>query len=250
MNITPPDIDVCIVCGRRPELLSQTLESFARFIFPYLSIVNVYANIDPFCGDESDAELVKNLLTNYFPKCQFFTPTEASFGGAVKRLWSATKSEFILHLEDDWVAKEPIDWLDLNSELSGNIRCLSFMTAEKNWRKHSLLHTRYVKYKILGITYWRNRVSCFTTSPCFLRGDFARSCGLLLNPNLDPEKQFSNGLNMELESFSRNYSNKFLFGRTSDFIIQDIGRTYRDNKGLAKKIIDGVSIWSNSDLKK
>lgn len=244
MVVFPPVIDISLVCGRRPELLERTLESFSKNVFSNFEIANVFANIDPFCGTEEDGLSVEKLLKKYFQNCNIFKPNSPSFGAAVKRVWSATKSDIVLHMEDDWVAEESIDWLNFDKELTGNVACLSFMTLEKNWRKNSSFHTRYIKRKLFGVTYWRSTVACFTTSPCFLRGDFARRCGELMDPSLDPEKQFSNGLNLDLEKYALKFSNKFLIGRESKYIIRDIGREYRFRSGLNKTIVDGVSVWT------
>lgn len=52
------NIDVTLICGRRPTLLGQTLESFSEKLFKNFKINRVVVNIDPFGGDVSDHENV------------------------------------------------------------------------------------------------------------------------------------------------------------------------------------------------
>ena len=64
-----------------------------------------------------------------------------------------------------------------------------------------------------------------------------------MNPALDPEKQFYNGFNEELEHFSSIYRNRFLIGQKSPNIISDTGRDWRDSREIEKTIVEGVSHW-------
>ncbi|MBL4885262.1 MAG: hypothetical protein JKY95_12095 [Planctomycetaceae bacterium] len=113
--------DLALVCGRRPELIARTLESFHQNVFPHFSFANVLVNIDPFCGDAADGVEVRDIVESYFPEAIFFEPESASFGAAVKRLWKNSKSDILLHLEDDWVAIEEINSKQIEQYLINNV---------------------------------------------------------------------------------------------------------------------------------
>jgi hypothetical protein len=86
----------------------------------------------------------------------------------------------------------------------------------------------------------------FTTSPSFLDSSFARCSSELMDPLLDPEKQFYDGYNPELQHFASYYANRFLPGKNSPNIISDIGRNWRASLKLEKSTINGVSTWHQS----
>jgi hypothetical protein len=235
--------DLCIVCGRRPELLERTLASFGEKVFAHFSFRSVLANIDPFCGSDADGAEVRRILLRNFPEATLFAPDQPSFGAAVARLWQATTADNVLHLEDDWLALEPITPQDVESRLAGDIGQLVLMSREKNWNGASLYQTRSRKVRVLGVPVWTRRVSRFSTSPCFLSGRFARTSAALMKPDLDPEKQFHDGLNPPLEAFALQHRALFLPGRESPEIIRDIGRAWRDARGISKELVSGASIW-------
>ena len=63
-------------------------------------------------------------------------------------------------------------------------------------------------------------------------------------PEFDPEKQFFRSLNPALEAFAMDYRCKFLFGKSGPFLVEDIGRDWRDQQGLGKWLIKGQSVWA------
>jgi len=107
-----PTIDLVMICGRRPSLLSQTLASFGARMFPHFRFANVIANIDPFMGDTAAGDDCEDLLRATFPRgatqLHIFRPETAGFAAAVQRAWLATKSDFVFHMEDDWTARDDI----------------------------------------------------------------------------------------------------------------------------------------------
>ncbi|PCH49534.1 MAG: hypothetical protein COC17_08320 [Hyphomicrobiales bacterium] len=236
--------DLTIVSGRRPELLEATLESFFKKIINNIGFTNFYANVDPFCGTLEDGDKCCEIIKHYFPTCHIFRPEKASFGHAVKRLWQATTSDYVLHIEDDWLMLEDIHRSDVELLFNNETKTVSFMTKEKDWNGKNLHHQAYRKNKLLGLTYSRTRINVHTTSPCFLDGEFARMSGKLLDGDFDPEKQFRNGVNPDLESYALQYKNRFFIGTKQNIVCEDIGRDWRNSKNINKNIVDGKSIWN------
>jgi hypothetical protein len=238
-----PTYDLCIVSGRRPDLIERTLASFQEQVFRHFALRRVLVNIDPFCGTEQDGDEVARIVTRFFPAAELFRPEQASFGAAVRRLWQATSADIVLHLEDDWIALEPITPADVEGRLAGRVAALTLMTAEKHWSGGSPYQTRRKKYRIAGVPVWSRRVSRFSTSPCFLSGPFARTCAGMMDARLDPEKQFYDAVNAPLERFSEGWDALFLVGKRAPNVIEDIGRDWREQRSISKTVVNGVSIW-------
>lgn len=227
----------------------MTLESFAGRVFSHLSFRNVYVNLDPIFGSEGDHDAVLSLIRDRFPSAIIFQPETPCFGAAVIRLWSATQADFVFHLEDDWVANRDIGDEPLACFKDKRVQQVSFHTAEQKWniRKKGHIHERRKKIRILGFKLpFHTTTPRFTTSPSILRGTFARSAASLMNPQCDPEKQFYTGVNPTLEEFVRPYRN-YIFSPEGMPVIKDIGREWRDNRGIQKSVQNAVSSWTQAD---
>jgi hypothetical protein len=168
----------------------------------------------------------------------------ASFGQAVKTIWSQVNSPFVLHLEDDWVALEPITPERVFALFKGRTRAVKLVTKELQWNGRDELRRRTEKVKVLGLTIWKRKVSSFGTSPGFFSGDFVKQCSAFMLPDLDPEKQQRTHLNPPLMEFTSRYECRVLPGVGQAEIIKDIGREWRDERGMLKTVKKGRSIWS------
>jgi hypothetical protein len=239
-----PAIDVTLVCGRRPELLSQTLQSFQQMAFRYFRINRVYVNIDPFGGDVVDHKKCRSLVLGYFPDAVISEPENASFGQAVKALWSQVTSPVVLHLEDDWLALEPITPDRVFPLFKGRTRAVKLVSKELQWNGRDEPRRRTEKVKVLGLPIWKRKVSSFGTSPGFFSGNFVNQCSAFMTADLDPEKQQRTHLNPALMNFTSRYECRVLPGTEQPEIILDIGRTWRDERGILKVVRRGKSIWS------
>lgn len=241
-------VDVCIVSGRRPGLLSETLESLSNRVFRHLKLGSVCMNLDPIFGDEADHAACVALFSARFPGQKIFEPETPGFAGAVQRLWSATTSDFVFHVEDDWIALRDIGEEIFEPFREPSIAQVSFHTAEKNWdvRKDGHLHRKRQYFNLAGIKIPMFRsIPIFTTSPSILRGDFARQCAALMDVTKDPEKQFYSGVNPSLQAFAASHGN-YIFSPENRPVIKDIGRTWRDSKGIRKIIENSSSVWEAS----
>ncbi|SEL67125.1 hypothetical protein [Jannaschia helgolandensis] len=239
-------IDLLLLCGARPELLAQTLASFAEHVFPNFDIVNVFANIDPFQGGADEVKEVEAVILGYFPAAKIRKPEKPSFPAAVAWLWSQVQQPHCLHLEDDWVAQHPISREAVLPLFSDTVRQVSILTKEKEWRSTSRYHCEWRRRRFLGVKFGRVMLQdepVFTTSPCFLEREFANTCGAKMDLRLDPEKQLFDGRNKELRAYNRKYRN-ILVGGDNPFWIRDIGREFRDSVGLSKAVVNGESVWT------
>lgn len=236
--------DLCVTASRRPDLLALTLASFSERIFSHCRPARVFVNLDPIFGSEDDHAAVVALVHARFPEATIFEPETPGFGAAVKRLWSATKADYVFHMEDDWVANSDVTEEIFTSFENPRVQQVSFHRNE-NWdfRKKGYFHERKSYLKLFGIKLpFYRAVPQFTTSPSILRGEFARSAAALMNPGHDPEKQFYSSVNMELERFVKPFRN-YIYSQNGVPVIRDIGCEWRDTRGIQKIIKDGVSTW-------
>ncbi|MBM9595768.1 hypothetical protein [Roseitranquillus sediminis] len=238
-----PTLALTLVCGRRPALLQKTLASFSERVFRHFEISDVYANLDPFAGGPDEHAACLRLIRDTFPQARIFEPETPSFGAAVQRLWSHAPDGTVLHLEDDWIANEDIKPDRVLPLLSGRTRAVVPLSVEHKWNGKTPFKTHVIKTRLFGWTVWRRRAGTFGTSPRFIDGAFARTCAGLMNPDLDPEKQMYLPHNRKLHDFMAPYGNRLLPARDGGPLITDIGREWRDSRGMAKVVSGGRSEW-------
>lgn len=244
-----------IVCGRRPELLARTLESFQTNMFSNFKFEHVFANIDPFMGDENKGKICRDLLRQYFKNIVINEPVKPNFTAANRFIWSHATGDFFFTLEDDWVCLESIYPSQIEEAFASdrNVAEVSLMHAHKNWnsnKKNALYPTFKLKKTFLGIPYYWKTLPLFSTSPSFFRSDFVIGLAQRLMNTLDPEKQLKDPRNPELLKYIERYKSMYFISsavnneiRGGHNVIADIGREYRDQAGLKKIIKNGNSIW-------
>jgi hypothetical protein len=236
------DYDVTLIAGRREALLTRTLESFTRDVFPNFRVRRLIANIDPFMGDAAEGDRCETLIRRYFPDALVFRPETPDFASAVIRTWSATTAPRVLHLEDDWLALEPIGPDRIEPLFEPDVGAVTFVSITK--------HTRRLPHQTARRVVWKGRkivkdflVNAFSTSPGVFDGDFLRESARRMQPGLDPEKQFFRRINPTLEEHALPKRCMFLRGTTRSELIRDIGREARAAQGLVKVYENGASIW-------
>ena len=190
------DYDVTLIAGHREGLLARTLESFCRDVFPNFPIRRLIANLDPFMGDSAEGDRCEALIRRHFPDALIFRPDTADFASAVIRAWSATSAPRVLHLEDDWLALEPIGPERIDPLFEPDVGAVTFMCQSK--------HTRGLYHQTSRRVVKKGRrivedflVNAFSTSPGVFDGDFLREAARRMKPGLDPEKQFFRQINPE-----------------------------------------------------
>jgi hypothetical protein len=242
-------VDLLLVCGARPDLISRTLESFSRRVIPNFGIARVFANIDRFQGGTAEVAAVQERVLAFFPAAEIRTPESPSFTKAVAWLWGCIASPYALHLEDDWLAHADIGEGDVLPYFNGPVRQVSILTVEKNWKSRYPFHCAWERRRFLGVEFGRRLYPdrpLFTTSPSFVEREFARTCSRLMDPSLDPEKQLYDNRNVALSSYTSSFQNRIIGGR-NPYWIEDIGRADRDRRGTRKVIAGGQSHWIGNE---
>jgi len=241
-----PPIDITLICGRRPELLAITLQSFSDHLFCNFKIDRFIANLDPFAGNDDAHSECRRLITERFKDAVIIEPSKPSFGMAVKQAWSNSSAEFIFHMEDDWVLDEAVNPGDVFPFLNGKVKALQ-LASEEIRAGDSPFKVHRKKRRFLGIPLGYKLISIFGTSPGFWDGAVARTCASLMDPNLDPEKQMRPPFNPPLSKFLGQYRCRLLHSKSGGNLIRDIGREWRMNRGITKTVMDGRSVWVNHD---
>ena len=239
-------LNVTIVSGRRPDLLARTLASFSQRVFRHFELDQVFVNLDPFAGDEDDHADCLNVISRHFPHAMVFQPETPNFGAAVKRLWTALPDGLAFHLEDDWTVREDITPGRVLPLMQGATRAVAPLSAEHKWNGRSVFKTHKVRTKLFGITLWRREAGTFGTSPRFIDGRFARRCGELMNPDLNPERQMYLPHNKPLHDFMAPFANRLLPAEDGGPLIVDIGRDWRRTQGITKIVEGGETRWEKS----
>ncbi|MCU0902527.1 MAG: hypothetical protein MUE83_01455 [Tabrizicola sp.] len=236
------DYDVTLIAGHREALLAQTLESFGRDVFPHFPIRRLIANIDRFMGDAAEGDRCEALIRSQFPDALIFRPEEPDFASAVQRAWAATTAPRVLHLEDDWIALEPITPDRIEPLFHPDVGGVTFMSVNKHTR--GLYHQTARRLIRNGRQVVEDKlINAFSTSPGVFEGAFLREAARRMLPGLDPEKQFYRQINPALEDHALPMRCMFLRGTQQRELVRDIGRQARADVGLEKLYENGASVW-------
>jgi hypothetical protein len=207
-------------------------------VFGFVSISQVFVNIDQHGGTESDRDECVAIVLRYFPNAYISTPPVSSFGTAVKHLWSLPETENFLHLEDDWIATRDIRLDHMAFALNSKTKQLFLVKPQVS---QSIL-TSYRFRPVRGIPFFLPNLAspAFTTSPSILNSTFAHRVSQLMNADLNPEKQMFNGLNPSLEEELKKFRAKALVSWWEKPWIVDIGREWQKTRGIKVEIVDGI----------
>ena len=239
-------MDITIVCGRRPDLLRLTLDSFCDRIIRHFPVGTVYANIDPFCGTVAHGDACEALLRDRFDRVNIRRPALASFGAAVKHLWQQPTTPYFLHMEDDWDVLHHVTPDQIEERLKGRVTQVQLAARDRTYLPLTYAY-RATWRTVLGLKVMK-RVHLdrpiFSTSPSFIRTDFASQCAAMMDPAKDPEKQLF-AEDTALSTFTKDYLNHPLQGPNRSAIVRDLGRAWLAARGMQKRIVEGVSVWDN-----
>jgi len=122
----------------RPEIVERTYQSFSQNIKGIsLKECDLYINIDPIEG--RDSREVISIGERYFNRVVSNVPKKPNFTKAVNWCWSSANSDFILHLEDDWVLTSPIDIKQLiNKKMKGKVKQIMLRAYKYKYEKMAL----------------------------------------------------------------------------------------------------------------
>jgi len=241
-------MDITIVCGRRPDLLGQTLASFHDKIIRHFPRGTVYANIDPFCGSDADGDACERLLRDRVPDVAIRRPDTPSFGAAVKHLWQQPGTPYFLHMEDDWEVLHPVTPVQIEPRLHGKVVQVQMASRDRLYlpRTYAFETTWRKTFGLKILKKVDPTRPLFATSPSFIKTDFARMCAGLMDPDKDPEKQLY-APDTDLGAYTADFRNHPLQAKGRRAVVRDLGRPWLSARGMQKRIVDGMSIWERAE---
>lgn len=132
-------IDFTTTAMDRPELIYKTYQSFSENLNIDLKQHNLYINIDCVRNNE-DYKLVINVCKKFFKNIIYNVSTDPNFSRAINWCWSNANSDFIFHLEDDWILLEKVDVLKLinNFENNKNLNQVPLRAYNDDYGKYCL----------------------------------------------------------------------------------------------------------------
>jgi hypothetical protein len=233
-------IDITMTASRRPEIIEQTLSSFKKNLFAEVDAALIL-NIDP-VGPGNPVDVLE-LAGIYFPIKALRTPREPSFPRAFQWAWSMADADYVFHLEDDWLLTRPVDLRTLmailKAEKIASVRLPAFaagLDSMKNWNK--VFRWAGQCYEPPADEEWLG----FCGHPSLIRGSFVQKCAFLIDPALNPEKQFHSGNPSLNEEFGK--WKYVVYGEPSDPpappLVVDIGRQWMEKSGWKKA---GAKAW-------
>lgn len=229
-------IDVTMTATWRPELVFRTLQSFHDNLFRerMKTGMRLIVNIDPTGNDQDLSDEICYIGRDFFKDIIAYCPETPHFGKAVVRVWEATTSEVVFHLEEDW---EMLYYMPFDHMLSCfiderlvHLRLSIFRSTEncKNWKYFYEWNGMFFECpsEHRGTVGWCGH-------PSLNRGEFLRTCAKYMDPNTNPEKQIKGrqpdiGPIIEQSTFG-----SFIFPN-SPANIRDIGREWRTKHGYHK----------------
>jgi hypothetical protein len=237
-------LQVGLISTRRPDLIRRTLTSFNEKLFTNFQIEKVFVNVDPAFGGKPEHQKSIEVIREILPDAVIREPKIASFGAAVKWVWSKFDDGLALHLEDDWELKVPIYPEDVETQLNSGFSAITLCGNSRIWykqRKYLWLPRKRKKFPFIG----SEKVPALGTQPKFIKGDFARKISDLLDPNLDPEKQMLPEMNPSFSEIIKFNRCGFLkkSGNKQYGVMNELGREWRDARKIKKVLENGKSSW-------
>lgn len=97
----------------RPELIERTYGSFKENMSGIdWGSTTLFVNIEPL-PDANAVNSVIEVCKQFFGRVVTRTPKEANFTKALSWCWNQVNTDYVLHLEDDWVLTSKIEFKDL-----------------------------------------------------------------------------------------------------------------------------------------
>lgn len=240
--------DVTMTATLRPELIERTLNSFHTNLWKdWISYARFYVNVDP-AGSENEEEIEykQHEIQNLFKA--FLSPNEAVINFAKKAhfptawLWciNQTQSDFVFHLEEDWELNFEQDFETMYGIFQKHeyrklkhLRLSQFVSTEdtvKMWGKY------FANWN--GDFYLIEKIGVIPVGwcghPSLNVGSWIRTCANLMDPLLNPEKQFHHNAQVVKKCIKGNDFGVFQ-PQNAGRAIRDIGRVWMGEHGYVKE---------------
>jgi hypothetical protein len=182
-------IDITTTAVIRPEILRKTLESFCSNLFhddrfDYRLIIN----IDPIGEDKDPMEVVK-VAHSFFDNIIYRIAKEPSFSKAVMWVWSEILTDYVFHLEDDWVILRDTSLMEMIEILEEHnyLACLHFLRRDIGKKPRVELFGTPYEYR--DNYFISTEPFGFSLNPVLIKAEFLKQILCHMDPEKNPEKQ-------------------------------------------------------------
>lgn len=232
------NIDITMTATIRPAILKNTLDSFYKNMFyKNFERFNLIINIDP-VGDKVKSKEVLKICRSYFSKDKISVmfPVIPAFPQAVLNVWGQVKSDWIFHLEDDWILNRKIDIDDMISILKDykELACLRLYKSKIPKGKRPIFFKSRYSYNKRGFYISEDKKRQFGLNPVLIRRKFLKEALPLMVNHKNPEKQFRYS-NIKMREVLMRWSYAIYGSPGNKALISDIGRSWMNSKSIYKK---------------
>jgi len=243
-------IDITITATIRPDLLYRTLKSFYDNCFNDYSYkikndnLHIIINIDP-VGDTNNYKQhnIIDVCKKFSNNVTYNKPLKPNFTKAVKWVWSRCKSNYVFHLEDDWILTRPIDLMKLISYLDSD-EVVAVKLFKKKYPKKSPFTMFDVEYKYNGDDLFiaTDSGTQFGLNPTLIKRSYIQEALPLMVDNLNPEKQFRRA-NPNMKDFVLKYKYGIYGIPGDEAMVIDTGTKWRNKRNIKKPKGTQFIIW-------
>jgi len=184
------NIDITMTAVLRPDVICKTLESFTSNLLYEKNIkYRLIINVDN-VGENILPKQIRKICEEYFSEIKFNFSENPSFTKAVMWCWDNAESDFVFHLEDDWIIKRKTSMNDIIRIMNDNndLACIHLMRHDINGKTKQLFGTEYEYSDNAGI-FISKRPFGFSLNPVVIRLDFLKKIRSAMVDNKNPEKQ-------------------------------------------------------------
>ena len=227
-------VDVTTTAVLRPALLNRTFSSFNNNLFRGVSgcKFRLVINVD-LIGENCSAVSVIDVAKKYFNDIKINVSESPGFTKSVIWCWKNTKSDYVFHLEDDWLLLKHVNLINMISIMDRNKK-LGSLRLSKHY-----VGSKPSKLLSDGFVIHNNKLSL---NPSLMRGSFIRKASLLMDENHNPEKQLR-----VHDSPRGRFISKWCFGiyigSGRNKLVNDIGRKWMSKTNFKKKT--GFKYWES-----
>ncbi len=199
-------MDFTTTAMARPDIVNKTYKSFSSGLKGIdLKECRLFINIDPL-PENIDRREVTKTAKKYFKEVHPNYPEKANFTAACNWLWSNAETEFIFHLEDDWLLLQDVSVPEL----------LKYFDQRRKLMEVALRAYKY-EYKICPL------------SPCIMHERYYKAIAGNLNESVNPEIQLRGriwGIEIPSPEFKVSHKGKLIIypEKTNEVILKDSGR--------------------------
>lgn len=202
----------------RPDILARTYQSFCDNTGLDFKRMRLFINVDLVPVNISYAEIIK-VAHAFFGEVVSNISDVPNFAASVKWLWSSVDSEYVFHLEDDWLLLEKVPMILLWDVLRDNPH---------------IMQARFCGYHVGNVL---RRISL---GPGLIRGEICRKIGAGLKTDRNPEVQLKTLKQFGIERLNKTIA---MVVPRNTRVIKDIGRSWASQHGIKHPKKERFVVW-------